>query len=376
MLPSFEVKNFRTFSHLQIPRLGGVNLIVGRNNVGKTMLLEALRLYAAEGDINAILGLLYDRDEVLPSPSDEPQRRSFQIRFASLFHGRTIPDIDEPAIVLQCGRQDDYRVRVVLETQRIPVNKIPSSIIYSTGFLSTEGVDLPVVHIHVGEREVSRYLPSASLQPNRDTWTIDRKRLAQAFVPAAGVDSRTLARQWDAIALRAAVEEQVIECLRIVAPIERITSVEHPANSGQRMFVVRTAGAAEPVPLKSLGDGMVRMFQLALALESAKSGKPAMPAGSEGVFLIDEIENGIHYTVLHDLWRFLFRMARIHNVQVFATTHSWDCVESFQRAAAEDEETEGMLIRLEKRDDRDEHKVVTFSEEELAIVARDQIEVR
>ena len=69
MLPSFEVENFRTFSHLQIPHLGGVNLIVGRNNVGKTMLLEALRLYAAEGDINAILGLLYDRDELLSSPT-------------------------------------------------------------------------------------------------------------------------------------------------------------------------------------------------------------------------------------------------------------------------------------------------------------------
>jgi len=94
------------------------------------------------------------------------------------------------------------------------------------------------------------------------------------------------------------------------------------------------------------------------------------------MFLIDEIENGIHYTVLPDLWRFLFRMARLHNVQVFATTHSWDCVEAFQKAAAEDKETEGMLIRLEKRKDRDEHKVVTYCEEELASATRFQTEVR
>jgi predicted ATP-dependent endonuclease of OLD family len=101
LLPSFEVENFRTFSHLRIPHLSGVNLIVGRNNVGKSMLLEALRLYAAEGDINAILGLLYDRDELLPSPDVEPQQQSFQVRFASLFHGRSLPDTNKPAIVLQ-----------------------------------------------------------------------------------------------------------------------------------------------------------------------------------------------------------------------------------------------------------------------------------
>jgi predicted ATP-dependent endonuclease of OLD family len=93
-----------------------------------------------------------------------------------------------------------------------------------------------------------------------------------------------------------------------------------------------------------------------------------------GILLVDEIENGIHYTVLPDLWRFLFQMAKFHNVQVFATTHSWDCVEAFQQAAAEEKETEGTLIRLEKRDGH--HKAVTFSEKELAIVARDKIEVR
>ena len=64
MLPSFEVENFRTFSHLQIPHLGGVNLIVGRNNVGKTMLLEALRLYACGGYPSAIASLLVGHDEV------------------------------------------------------------------------------------------------------------------------------------------------------------------------------------------------------------------------------------------------------------------------------------------------------------------------
>jgi hypothetical protein len=200
------------------------------------------------------------------------------------------------------------------------------------------------------------------------------------------VDSKTIARQWDAIALHDS-EERVSECLRIVAPVGRMTAVEHPAHSGERMFLVRMAGEAEPVSLKSLGDGMVRIFQIALAIESAKNGKTetspprdkllfselrALP--SPGILLVDEIENGIHYTVLPDLWRFIFKTAAIHGIQVFATTHSWDCVEAFQSAAADEREVDGTLVRLEKSGDRT--KAVTFSEEELAIVTRDKIEVR
>ncbi len=113
------------------------------------------------------------------------------------------------------------------------------------------------------------------------------------------------------------------------------------------MFLVRLEGETDPTPLKSAGDGMVRIFQVALALESAKNGRttsadshnrPFRPellsTRAVGMLLVDEIENGIHYTVLPDLWRFIFRVAHLHNVQVFATTHSWDCVEAFQGVAA------------------------------------------
>ena len=377
MLPSFEVENFRTFSHLQIPHLGGVNLIVGRNNVGKTMLLEALRLYAAEGDINAILGLLYDRDELLPLAGFEVEPRNVQPQFASLFHGRVLPSANKSAIVLQTYPQDVHRVHVAIDSRSISGKRDSGDYGSTTTTLPPleKDVMLPVITVQVGDGAPNVFSLAVSIRPNREGWVVDKKRLALAFVPAGGVESKALARQWDAIALHTAAEEQVIECLRVVAPIERVTSVEHPANPSQRMFLARIRGASEPVPLKSLGDGMVRMFQFALALESAKSkqtgmGTPARPLASntasadvDGAFLIDEVENGIHYTVLPDLWRFLFRMARLHKLQVFATTHSWDCVEAFQKAAAEEKESDGMLIRLEKRDDRIEHKVVTYTEQ-------------
>ena len=61
-------------------------------------------------------------------------------------------------------------------------------------------------------------------------------------------------------------------------------------------------------------------------------------------------------------------------IQIFATTHSWDCLEAFQKAAVEDENEEGLLIRLQRKGD--EIMPTLFDEQRLSIVTREQIEVR
>lgn len=106
------------------------------------------------------------------------------------------------------------------------------------------------------------------------------------------------------------------------------------------------------------------MFGLVLALVNAK----------DGVLLIDEIENGFHYTVLPRLWELVMTTAERLNVQVFATTHSWDCIEAFQAVADEARQEDVMLIRLESRDGI--VRPVVFIKDELDIVTRDEIEVR
>ena len=109
---------------------------------------------------------------------------------------------------------------------------------------------------------------------------------------------------------------------------------------------------------------MNRMFGIALALVNAK----------DGMLLIDEVDTGLHYSVLPDLWKLIFEVAHRLNVQVFATSHSWDCIQAFQQAAEANKDEEGMLIRLENRDG--EVVPVMFDERKLNIAAREQIEVR
>ena len=91
------------------------------------------------------------------------------------------------------------------------------------------------------------------------------------------------------------------------------------------------------------------------------------------MLLVDEIENGLHYSVQTEIWRTIFGLAKDLDVQVFATSHSWDCVRAFQEAASESPE-EGVLVRLSRRGE----KVIPtlFTEKELELVTRDHIEVR
>ena len=115
--------------------------------------------------------------------------------------------------------------------------------------------------------------------------------------------------------------------------------------------------------LRSFGDGLNRLFGIILSLVNAK----------DGLLLIDEFENGMHYSVQLDVWRAVFGLARRLDVQVVATSHSWDAVEAFQKAASEDPD-EGVLIRLSRKGE--DILPTLFREDELAVVTRDRVEVR
>ena len=181
--------------------------------------------------------------------------------------------------------------------------------------------------------------------------------------------SEDLARPWDRIALtddEAGVMRAVN--LAIDENVERVTVVGVGAGNGQepdgRRMIARLKGHDRPVPLASLGDGAVRLFGVAVALANSR----------EGFLLIDEAENGIHHTLQRDFWKMVLRTAEDLDVQVFATTHGWDCVRGFAQASADLDDVEGVLVRLERRDDRS--RAVEYTEEELAAAARDSIEVR
>jgi len=385
MLNSFYVRCFRSFSELDIPRLGRVNLIVGKNSVGKTTLLEALWLYAARMRPEALHHLLVARADVLTE--QDPESREIEVDVKALFFGRNyLPELQNEIVL---GPSQDARQQI---SMRITwVERILSSEPAPPSYVelreedadTAEGDVFPALRMNQGDSEqffVRRY----------DSWFRSlgryRYRPLEAMAPflrAGNVDSEMIGRWWDSVALTES-EERIVSCLNLLVPVERLTLVEHPRRHGTRVFVVRLKDELTPQPLKSLGDGVERVFHTALAIEYARrrldERKPEIvPSTSDGVgirniLLMDEIESGVHYSAIADYWRLIFQLAHQLDVQVFATTHSWDCVEGFQQAATENVNTEGMLIRLERQDSS--CRAVVVDERDLAIVTRDNIEIR
>jgi ABC-type branched-subunit amino acid transport system ATPase component len=374
ILPSLEIRQFRIFSKLEIERLGRVNLIVGKNNVGKTSVLEAIYLYANPADPQVLLDLISSRDEFdRPGVHATNGRRAtpVPVPVAAIFHGRSAIPEQTPAISV--GPMDaDSKTLHIRSTIKRPGRKTSGPVAVldadeESGDDFLEGV--PALSYGFGRQpplllpindswRFSRY--SRVSNPKIDALTI--QTVNSCYVESNNSDPEWVKSSWNKINLTS-YHDEITNSLRIID--DKVQQVSANLNSNDELVpIVRLEGSTEPITLRSMGDGMVRMFKMALALVNSRG----------GFLLVDEVENGLHYSVHADFWTFLIKLAQVLDVQVFATTHSWDCVEGFQKAASEDSLSDGYLIRLARR--KDEIVATVYDENDLTIVTRDQIEVR
>lgn len=377
LLESLEIEQFRAFQHLRIPELGRVNLIVGKNSVGKTCLLEALLLYAERASPNAIFQLLEARDEVSQSLAraayfatspDEDIDSSYQsVKY--LFYGRK--DLIEQQAPIQIGPINNDSAKLSLrinwfteeynEERLRQLKKVESYSQSSISRLDSEIADgmLPGITVELGSTIVTHLLDRRIFRRRADLQPKPRK-IPNFYVQAHRLEASTISRLWDQVTLTD-LEKNVLEAVKIVIPqVEAINT----KGEKERIVLAKLTGLPEPLPLRSLGEGVTRILGVTLALVNAKN----------GILLIDEVESGLHYSVQLELWRLIFQTALHLNVQVFATTHSWDCVEAFQKAASTSQEEKGMLIRLQRRGN--DIIPTLFNEHKLAIATREQIEIR
>jgi len=375
MLTSLEIKNFRAFSHLVIERLGRVNLIVGKNNVGKTTLLEALQICGSTSVPSTIRSILEARSEVRSSADLTPageSRPKFVI--SSLFHGRDVWPNNEASIGVRAVDADIYEW--LFETQ----------IVDQTGDRCLT-VDLNPI----GRRSVFFSDGSAKTADNLpEEWSFLPVNPPILLGEISNQETESLvATWWDATWLSDG-KVPVLNLLKSLAPVRDVIFVRDPFDSTMRIARVQTENFKDPIPLASMGGGATRLFHIALAMEFARhrvsrieeapeGPGPRLSLGSRDLYsfvLIDEVDTGIHHTMHRDLWRFIFQAARSLDVQIFATTHSLDCLRGFAEAAAEDEEADAQVIRPERVEGENQTGAVVIDREGLPIVIRDSIEVR
>ncbi|MCB9430699.1 MAG: AAA family ATPase [Ardenticatenaceae bacterium] len=338
MLQNLEIQNYRLFQNLKIEDFARINLIVGKNNVGKSSLLEALHLLISQRSPMAALDFLESREN-FSSRAPSPHRSEYEL--ASLYFGHGA--VSTPAICLHGTGE----ASISLEIKRNPGHR-KADFIYGNGQttqislnLENDGIRIASGHL----KAISHTLPNST------------------YVTTKGFDYNFLAELWDKIELTPQ-EQTVINVLQILEPrLERISFPSSRAtNSGIRL---KLKGQDQPMPLTSMGDGMHRILMIAFTLVFSKN----------RYLLIDEIDTGLHYRTITELWRLIFETAEKLNVQVFATTHSLDCIRSFAEAIALHENKDvGAIFRLQRRGD--DIQAVRYDGERLILAVEQDIEVR
>jgi hypothetical protein len=374
---NLSIRQFRTFRDLKIEGLGRVNLFTGRNNTGKSTVLEAVRLLASGASPSVIHNILRYREEDLGEKGEHARPADSEGKFSlsSLFHG--FPSLNGKLNAIEIassGGERPMELSIAVgwyseerhpggARSRVPMQgTIPD-------ILESEALPGIIVTVDKEERVLSLEYLSRYYYRGRPPYPYpieppDESSLPCMFVsPYGGEGTATLGRLWDEVVLSDR-ETDVVKALGIIDPkISAVSMVGEEATRQGRKAIVRTDSFPRPVPLRSFGDGMNRLFGIVLNLVNAK----------DGLLLIDEFENGLHYTVQVDVWRVIFGIAKRLGIQVMATSHSWDAIEAFQKVASADPE-EGVLIRLSRKG---EDIIPTlFREDELAIATRDRIEVR
>ncbi len=353
-IPDLHIDGFRGIEKLDIPRLGRVTLLVGKNGVGKTTVLEAVRAYAARGRSSTLAKLLLGREETL----EEKTGLRIDVDWPSLFYNRGAAP--QPRIAI--GPKGDL---LNIDLVSLPYDSVEPD--NEESLYDLDPIDL---------ERISRGIQIAFRQRAYPPWPLYRlSRIPRdvdlppeidcEFAQVGVMGNDDLDRLWNKAAAERREDLAIqplqeilglgIEDILVLGAVQRTRS--------ERRAMAGVSGQTRRVPLKSLGGGAFRLFSIALALANSRN----------GILLLDEAENGLHHSIQSAFWRVVFQMAEANNIQALATTHSFDCVQGFAQAAT-DSTVDGTVIRLEK--DADGLYPVGYSEEELATAAEHGIEVR
>lgn len=311
MLTQLKIRNYRGFQDLTMDSLKAINLIAGENNTGKTSLLEAVFLLSAAGNprlgINSNVLRGFEGGKILPE--------AVETFWNQLFFGLDVGQSIE--IKGNHTEHGSLALKISLEQQTsadIPLDRVervsatiqmgyPSLAFEyhdpSSGKLIKSLIRRKEGKFEVHQPSINTLLPSVILLSQSRDPRGDAHRLAELKQRKQG--------------------EVVLEALQIIEP--KLKSIEENSSSGAPM-IWGDIGLSELVPLAAMGEGMNRIARIVLTITVPKS----------GIVLVDEIENGLHHSILPDVWRYIDKMAQKFDTQIIATTHSYECIEAAHKS--------------------------------------------
>jgi energy-coupling factor transporter ATP-binding protein EcfA2 len=359
MIRALTIENFRSLRRFRMTGLGRVNLLVGTNNCGKTSILEAIHVLARPGDYRAFLQAMVRRGEFA---DDNP---TF-VEVGHIIHGHKftqgtsfeVRGTNDTTQILARGefvlRPPDAPPLPAPEQLRFPnegdeLSPLDFQLTWSQGTFPTT----VRTSVTLGGGIQRRFRSALDVDESAGT--------VVQFISTDGLTREEVVALFEKVVLTED-EPVVLTALQTIEPnIERLASVGSRPPRVMRRGGIDMRIGGQRLPIGTMGDGIWRLLGVALALVRSRG----------GVLLVDEIDTGLHYSVLAKMWRLVLETSARLDIQVFATTHSRDCVESLAQVSRDG----GHDISLQ-RVEREREQAVAFTESELMRAAERGIEVR
>ncbi len=334
-LKSFEVSGFKKFDDLKLEDLGQFNLIIGDNNVGKTSLLEAL----CSSNYLDVFGKSLANINLHIKKNQNLNKSFIHQYFCNEKEG-----FPQTIIIIEKSNKE-YTIKLTRKNE----NEV-----YGLSIINSQ------MHL-VNEDEIGN-----SLNFNNDFISKYSFDLSVPFIPFGALYQHELTEEYSKyIQQSVKKKERFISALSNI--LKRIKNIEvNSSLSSQPVLYIAENYKDALSPLSNYGDGTVKLFRILLSLFGSNFYYSRL--------MIDEIDTGVHYRHLKDFLKSLFQVAKEEKKQIFATTHSKECIENFTKALEETGmQDEGRIIRLAETKNGIKAFTMRYAEFENALMAESEI---
>lgn len=357
MIRSFSIKGFKQFTDVSLTNLNPITLIGGKNNSGKTSILEALFLFYDRGNPEVTLRHLLWRGVGAIDFSPESL-------WSPIFYSYDMKNPIEIEVTTDKETRETLFIRHNREFKKsvfaMPKNRgIVPVIETSQHALSMESLDF--TYYTDGNMTGASHITLEGPQLGMQIENLNKPSKSVIFIGSGAqrnhIEDSVRFGQLDIIGQT----DIIIEVLNIIEPgLKSLTTI----SKGDQAFIYGDIGLSRKVPVSHMGAGTAKLLSIMLAIASNEN----------GIVLIDEIENGWHYSLFPLILKAFHKIGQRYNCQIVATTHSYEIIDSLVKGLSGEDLSDVTYIRLDK--EKEQIKPRIYESSILAAALEREWEVR
>jgi len=316
-LSEIRIKNFKIFDEIHLKELGQINIFLGDNNIGKTTLLNALLI------------------------EEEPQVSLFNLFNTLVWKYNIVQDIESIANLRKTNYMDSFlnkrdtvgiiKTAYKLKNESFKEKEITISILKESQLTKYDSINLSQNTINKDNTSTDYIVKfqktsdQASFVPmDFDLIKTPKKPSTLPYIPSNLLYSQSLIFQYAEIDKFPSFRNEFIQNLKFMIPDIVDIRINRDESKFNQINIYQKA-MDSPIPLSLMGDGAIRTFRVLMKIQESKDKR----------LMIDEIDNGLHFSRQKDFWISVLNAAKANNVQLFITTHSVECLINLTKAIAE-----------------------------------------